>query len=131
MDPNLNLRGKNMELQVPENYEWPVCYEAEGIIIELLDDFLQNHEFTGRIALRMAHESSLRFVDWINHITFLFCFFIIMVWRVLDSRMRLLASSCWRWYCGARALFLSLIRLLPVPASRGSALLLYGLRTAG
>lgn len=59
---------KDMFLNAPAGYEWPMCAEAEGFIIKALDAFLEKHAFGKMLSKRMSVETSTRFFDWVDHV---------------------------------------------------------------
>jgi hypothetical protein len=52
----------------PENFEWQRFPEAEELLTEELDAFLQKHKFARELAERIKEETSTHFFNWVDHI---------------------------------------------------------------
>jgi len=59
-------------LQAPaeaENqFDWPLCYEAENFLLERIDAFLKENSFARILAERMLNETGTLFLDWVDHL---------------------------------------------------------------
>ena len=52
----------------PKNFEWPQYPEADKILREKVDEFLNEHLFAADLAKRMHEETGTDFFDWVDHI---------------------------------------------------------------
>ena len=59
------------ETQAPtaaENqFDWPLCYEAENFLLQRIDAFLERNSFARTLARRMRDETGTLILDWIDH----------------------------------------------------------------
>jgi hypothetical protein len=49
-------------------FDWPLCYEAEELILRLLDSFLERSNLARTLAQRMRDETGTLFIDWVDHL---------------------------------------------------------------
>ena len=48
-------------------FNWPLCYEAENFLLERIDAFLQANSFARILSERMLNETGTIFIDWVDH----------------------------------------------------------------
>ncbi|MEW6156192.1 MAG: hypothetical protein AB1813_02100 [Verrucomicrobiota bacterium] len=51
-----------------KRFDWPLCYEAENCIIELIDSFLARNSFARNLAAAMRNETGTLFIDWVDYL---------------------------------------------------------------
>src|SRR3954463_5793280 len=51
-----------------QQFDWPLCYEAESWVLSRLEDFLQHNSFARELSRRMRDESGTLFLDWVDHL---------------------------------------------------------------
>jgi hypothetical protein len=51
-------------LQTPENFNWPLAYEAEALLAQYIDAFLGKHRFAAALAARMQAETGTELFEW-------------------------------------------------------------------
>ena len=51
-------------LQTPENFNWPLAYEAEALLSRLINAFLAKNSFAARLAQRMHDETGTECFEW-------------------------------------------------------------------
>lgn len=51
-------------LLTPENFNWPLAYEAEALLSRHINAFLSRHAFAARLAERMRNETGTEFFEW-------------------------------------------------------------------
>ncbi len=51
-----------------KQFDWPVCYEAEELLLRHLNRFLDRNSFAKRLARSMLDETGTLLLDWIDHI---------------------------------------------------------------
>ena len=49
------------------SFDWPLCYEAEHLIANYLNDFLSRNAWARELAGRMRDETGTEFFEWIDH----------------------------------------------------------------
>lgn len=54
-------------LQTPENFNWPLAYEAEALLARHIHAFLAKNTFAARLARRMSDETGTEFFEWTDH----------------------------------------------------------------
>jgi len=54
--------------QTENQFNWPLCYEAENFLLERVDAFLKGNSFARVLADRMRNETGTLFLDWIDHL---------------------------------------------------------------
>src|SRR4029453_6458747 len=59
------------ETQTPtetENqFNWPLCYEAENLLLDRINAFLEQNSFARILSERMRDETGTLFLDWVDH----------------------------------------------------------------
>jgi hypothetical protein len=56
-------------LQTPENFNWPLAYEAEALLSRHINAFLAKNPTAARLAARMHAETGTEFFEWVDHFT--------------------------------------------------------------
>src|SRR5688572_11455476 len=51
-----------------KRFDWPLCYEAENLVLRYLDAFLSQHSFANTLGSRMRDETGTLFIDWVDHL---------------------------------------------------------------
>lgn len=51
-----------------KRFDWPVCDEAEELLLKRIDAFLSRNSFATELARRMEEETGTLFFDWIDHL---------------------------------------------------------------
>lgn len=51
-------------LQAPQNFNWPLAYEAEALLSRYINSFLERHPFAANLARRMQAETGTEFFEW-------------------------------------------------------------------
>jgi hypothetical protein len=54
-------------LNAPDNFNWPLAYEAEALLSTHINAFLAKNEFAARLAKRMQDETGTEFFEWTDH----------------------------------------------------------------
>jgi hypothetical protein len=54
-------------LPTPENFNWPLAYEAEALLSRHINAFLERNSFAARLAQRMHDETGTEFFEWTDH----------------------------------------------------------------
>ncbi|HEY2615452.1 MAG TPA: hypothetical protein VGI42_07055, partial [Chthoniobacterales bacterium] len=49
-------------------FNWPLCYEAENLLLERIDAFLAQNSFAQILSERMRDETGTLFLDWVDHL---------------------------------------------------------------
>ncbi len=49
-------------------FDWPLCFEAEGLIARCIAAFLERNSFARRLAERMRDETGTDFFEWVDHL---------------------------------------------------------------
>ncbi|MEO7297278.1 MAG: hypothetical protein ABI042_01730 [Verrucomicrobiota bacterium] len=52
----------------PKQFDWPLAYEAEQLIRQRIETFLENNSFAACLAARMQNETGTDFFEWIDHL---------------------------------------------------------------
>ena len=52
----------------PENFNWPLAYEAENFLREKIATFLGRNQFATELAARMQNETGTDFFEWTDHL---------------------------------------------------------------
>ena len=64
----MSKSSKTAKLSIPQNFDWPLAYEAENLIRERLDAFLKVNSFAAQLAVRMHDETGTDFFEWVDHL---------------------------------------------------------------
>ncbi len=51
-----------------KEFNWPLCYDAEQLVLERIKAFLSRNTFAARLADRMRNETGTLMIDWIDHL---------------------------------------------------------------
>src|SRR5688572_19243227 len=51
-----------------KRFDWPLCYEAENLVLRYLAAFLSQHSFANTLRSRMRDETGTLFIDWVDHL---------------------------------------------------------------
>jgi hypothetical protein len=54
-------------LNAPDNFNWPLAYEAEALLSTHINAFLAQNAFAARLAQRMHDETGTEFFEWTDH----------------------------------------------------------------
>lgn len=54
-------------LNAPENFNWPLAYDAEALLSQHINAFLAKNRFAARLAQRMHDETGTEFFEWTDH----------------------------------------------------------------
>ena len=54
-------------LQTPDNFNWPLAYEAEALLSRHIKAFLAKNPAAARLAQRMHDETGTEFFEWVDH----------------------------------------------------------------
>jgi hypothetical protein len=54
-------------LQTPQNFNWPLAYEAEALLSRQINAFLGKNRSAARLAQRMHDETGTEFFEWVDH----------------------------------------------------------------
>lgn len=57
-----------MTTEREKRFDWPLCYEAENVILQSIDAFLERTAFARTLGERMRNETGTLFLDWIDHL---------------------------------------------------------------
>src|SRR3954468_4902189 len=49
-------------------FNWPLCYEAENFLLERISAFLEQNSFARILSERMRDETGTIFIDWVDHL---------------------------------------------------------------
>ncbi len=52
----------------PQSFDWPLANEAEALLRQRMDKFLERNGIARRLAERMRHETGTDFFEWIDHL---------------------------------------------------------------
>ncbi|MBI3876863.1 MAG: hypothetical protein HY300_13085 [Verrucomicrobia bacterium] len=55
-------------MNAKQQFDWPLCYEAENLVLRQLAQFLARNAFARRLAERMRDETGTLFADWVDHL---------------------------------------------------------------
>ncbi len=55
-------------LNAPENFNWPLAYEAEALLSRHINAFLEANPDAARLAQRMHGETGTEFFEWTDHL---------------------------------------------------------------
>lgn len=54
-------------LNAPDNFNWPLAYEAEALLSTHINAFLEKNAFAAALARRMHAETGTEFFEWTDH----------------------------------------------------------------
>ena len=57
-----------VDLTREKRFDWPLCYEAEALLLKQLDAFTERNDFARRLAQRMRDEAGTLLLDWVDHL---------------------------------------------------------------
>jgi hypothetical protein len=52
----------------PGRFDWPLAYEAENLLRQRIDAFLDRNSFARQLAGRMENETGTDFFEWVDHL---------------------------------------------------------------
>src|SRR6266851_8830398 len=56
-------------MRTKENrFDWPLCYEAENLVLAQLDAFLRRNPFGKQLSERMRNETGTLLIDWVDYL---------------------------------------------------------------
>ena len=50
-------------------FDWPLAYEAEGVLRRFIGLFLERNQFANEVSKRMSEETGTDFYDWVDYLT--------------------------------------------------------------
>ncbi len=53
----------------PNKFDWPLAYEAEGLLRRFIHSFLDHNQFAKRLAGEMQRLTGTDFYEWVDHFT--------------------------------------------------------------
>ena len=53
----------------PNKFDWPLAYEAEGLLRRFIHSFLDHNQFANRLAGEMQRLTGTDFYEWVDHFT--------------------------------------------------------------
>lgn len=56
------------DLAREKRYDWPLCYEAERLVLDYLDALTARNSFAARLAARLPDETGTLLLDWVDHL---------------------------------------------------------------
>ena len=57
-----------MNANHPEKrFDWPLCYDAENLVLARISSFLEHNSFAASLAKRMADETGTLMIDWVDY----------------------------------------------------------------
>src|SRR3954453_3116264 len=62
------LDPKQAPSAAENQFNWPLCYDAENLLLERIDGFLALNSFARILAERMRDETGTLFLDWVDHL---------------------------------------------------------------
>src|SRR3954469_6181034 len=54
--------------QAENQFNWPLCYDAENFLLERISAFLEQNSFARILSERMRDETGTIFIDWVDHL---------------------------------------------------------------
>ena len=54
--------------EAENQFNWPLCYDAENFLLERIDAFLRENSFARILSERMLNETGTLFLDWVDHL---------------------------------------------------------------
>src|SRR5581483_7098052 len=67
MDTDLNARGPRTSI-AETRFDWPLCYEAENLVLNQIEMFCGRNSAAARMSERMRAETGTRLIDWIDYL---------------------------------------------------------------
>ena len=58
-----------IDSEEPEEFDWPLAYEAEKLLRRFILSFLEHNQVASRLALEMLHRTGTDFYEWVDHFT--------------------------------------------------------------
>jgi hypothetical protein len=55
-------------IHAEKKFDWPLCYEAERLMLERIDAFLERNRFAKSLAARMSNETGTLMIDWVDYL---------------------------------------------------------------
>ena len=69
----VSCRRQKMNSQIdslePNSFDWPLAYEAEGLLQRFVLSFLEHNQFANRLAGEMQQRTGTDFYEWVDHFT--------------------------------------------------------------
>jgi hypothetical protein len=51
-----------------KRFDWPLCHEAENLVLRRIADFESRHRFAAGLAARLRDETGTLMIDWVDHL---------------------------------------------------------------
>ena len=51
-----------------KRFDWPLCHEAENLVLRRMADFESRNHFTAGLAARLRDETGTLMIDWVDHL---------------------------------------------------------------
>jgi hypothetical protein len=65
---NLNARPAAPALARENRFDWPLCYDAENLVLDRIEAFCGRNTFAASLADRMRSDTGTLLVDWVDHL---------------------------------------------------------------
>ena len=72
---NVNLKNQSSvrelgseNLTREKRFDWPLCYEAENLVLAQMDAFANGNSFAKKLTERLRDETGTLLLDWIDHL---------------------------------------------------------------
>jgi hypothetical protein len=56
-------------MEQPNDFDWPLAYEAEKLLRRFIHSFLEHNKFASRLATLMQEQTGTDFYEWVDHFT--------------------------------------------------------------
>jgi hypothetical protein len=63
-----NRTGTDSVIDKEKRFDWPLCYDAENLVLENIDAFLRHNTFAAKLSERMRTETGTLFLDWVDYL---------------------------------------------------------------
>jgi hypothetical protein len=65
--PNAEIMKTETITHLKSAFDWPLAYDAEGVLRQFVVSFLERNQFSNNLAKRMSAETGTDFYEWVDH----------------------------------------------------------------
>ena len=65
---NANVQELKQTTDKESRFDWPLCYDAENLILEKLSTFTERNSFAKRLEQTMRDHTGTLLLDWVDHL---------------------------------------------------------------
>src|SRR5262245_58077931 len=60
--------NSNVAAPAEKRFDWPLCYDAENLVLARIESFLARNRSAAALAKRMSEDTGTLMLDWVDHL---------------------------------------------------------------